>query len=119
MSETTGPPGTLSIERDDRPSIAVVTVRGEIDLATTPALKAAFGEALAGKPPILVVDLSGVGFLASAGLTQLVILARDMPEGTALRIVASGRAVLRPVQLTGLEHSLPLYPTMEAALAAE
>jgi hypothetical protein len=35
-----------------------------------------------------------------------------------VRIVASGRATLRPIQLTGLEESLSLFPTREAALAA-
>jgi len=118
MSESTSPTtGRLSIERDDRPPIVVTALHGDVDLATAPAMRAALDDALADAPPVLVLDLSGVQFMASVGLTALVVLARDIPDGTELRIVASGRATLRPIQLTGLEQTLPLYPTIEAALA--
>jgi len=73
--------------------------------------------ALAEQPPVLVVDLSRVEFLASPGLTALLTIHRNAGPGTAVRIVASGRATLRPIQLTGLEDSLSLFPTREAALA--
>src|SRR5258707_15070127 len=47
--------------------IAVLKVGGDVDLATVPALEAAIDEALIPKPMGLVIDLSEVGFLASAG----------------------------------------------------
>ncbi|MGW7533912.1 STAS domain-containing protein [Amycolatopsis sp. NPDC054798] len=122
MDEPTDPRGdpapAFRVERDDRPPAAVLTVRGEVDMVTAPLLTAAVDEALAAAPPVLVVDLAAVEFLASAGLTALVTMTQDRAAGAVLRIVASGRATLRPIQLTGLEQSLPLYPTVEAALAA-
>ncbi|GAA1024730.1 STAS domain-containing protein [Amycolatopsis albidoflavus] len=105
------------VERDDRPPVAVLTVYGEVDMVTAPLLTAAVEEALAAAPPVLVVDLAAVEFLASAGLTALVTMTQDRASRASLRIVASGRATVRPIQLTGLERSLPLYPTVEAALA--
>lgn len=105
------------VERADRPPAAVLTVYGEVDMVTAPLLTAAVDEVLAAAPPVLVVDLAAVEFLASAGLTALVTMTQDRASRAVLRIVASGRATVRPIQLTGLEQSLPLYPTVEAALA--
>ncbi|WP_409180955.1 STAS domain-containing protein [Amycolatopsis sp. VS8301801F10] len=122
MDEPTDPSSDpareFRVEREDRPPAAVLTVYGEVDMITAPLLTAAVDEALAGAPPVLVLDLGAVGFLASAGLTALVAMTQHRPSGPSLRIVASGRATVRPIQLTGLERTLPLYPTVEAALAA-
>ncbi|HET7667768.1 MAG TPA: STAS domain-containing protein, partial [Mycobacterium sp.] len=48
--------------------IAVLKVGGDVDLATVPALETAIEEALVSRPTGLVIDLTEVGFLASAGL---------------------------------------------------
>ncbi|MYW89388.1 STAS domain-containing protein [Amycolatopsis rubida] len=121
MDEPTDPSADpareFRVEREDRPPVAVLTVHGEVDLVTAPLLTAAVDEALDGAPPVLVLDLAAVEFLASAGLTALVTLTEHRARGASLRIVASGRATMRPIQLTGLEQTLPLYPTVEAALA--
>ncbi|ATY11885.1 anti-sigma factor antagonist [Amycolatopsis sp. AA4] len=111
------PAREFRVEREDRPPAAVLAVYGEVDMVTAPRLTAAVDEALAGAPPVVVLDLAAVEFLASAGLTALVTMTQHRPSGPSVRIVASGRATMRPIQLTGLERTLPLYPTVEAALA--
>ena len=116
MNEPTDPARAFRVERADRPPAVVLTVHGDVDMLTAPLLTASVDEALAENPPVLVVDLAEVEFLASAGLTALVTITQDRAAGDSLRIVAAGRATMRPIQLTGLERSLPLYPTVEAAL---
>ncbi|WP_020658692.1 STAS domain-containing protein [Amycolatopsis benzoatilytica] len=122
MSELTDPvtdaPGALSIERADRPPAAVLVLRGDLDLGTAPQLTAAVA-AVSGEPALLVLDLAGVEFLASAGLTALLAACREAPAGTEVRIVAAGRPTMRPIQLTGLEDALPLYQTLEEALSSK
>jgi anti-anti-sigma factor len=99
--------------------IAVVTVMGEVDLATVPALTSAVGEALAHKPAAVIVDLLNVSFLASAGLQALVgAHERVSGEGAVFAVVADGAATSRPIQLTGLDQILALHPTMAGARAA-
>ncbi|PKV96903.1 anti-anti-sigma factor [Amycolatopsis echigonensis] len=115
---TPAPVPDFRVVREDRPPAAVLRVHGEVDMVTAPLLTAAVDEVLAGAPSVLVLDLAAVEFLASAGLTALVTLTQHPTSGASLRIVASGRATVRPIQLTGLERTLPLYPTVEAALAA-
>ena len=117
-SATAVPFGEFRIARTEQGDAVVVEVAGDVDTTTAPALVQAAEEALAAAPPLLVVDLTRVEFLASPELTALLTIHRDAGPGTAVRIVASGRATLRPIQLTGLEDSLSLFPTREAALTA-
>ncbi|WP_439381675.1 STAS domain-containing protein [Amycolatopsis lexingtonensis] len=109
--------GEFGIARTEQDGAVVVEVSGDVDTTTAPALVAAADEVLAAAPPVFVVDLTRVEFLASPGLTALLTIHRNAAAGTAVRIVAAGRATLRPIQLTGLEDSLSLFPTREAALA--
>ncbi|GAB3149847.1 STAS domain-containing protein [Amycolatopsis stemonae] len=114
---TAVPFGEFRIARTEQDSAVVVEVAGDVDTTTAPKLVEAAQAELAGAPALLVVDLTRVEFLASPGLTALLTIHREAGPGTAVRIVASGRATLRPIQLTGLEDSLSLFPTREAALA--
>jgi anti-anti-sigma factor len=98
--------------------IAVLAVGGDVDLATVPALETAIDEALVSKPTGLVIDLSEVGFLASAGLQALVATHSNVRESAQFAVVANSAATSRPIQLTGLDQIFELYPTLDEALAA-
>ena len=80
-----------------------LTVVGEVDAFTAPRLRPSIASQLEGQPRELVLDLSAVEFLGSAGLAVLVetqALARD--RDVALRLIATSRAVIRPLHGTGL-----------------
>src|SRR6202158_1358370 len=98
--------------------IAVLKVGGDIDLATVPALEAAIEEALMPKPTGLVIDLSGVGVLASAGLQTLVATHNSVSQSAPFAVVANSASTSRPIQLTGLDQIFALYPTLSEALTA-
>ena len=67
----------------------------------------------------LILDLSGIEFLDSAGLGVLMILYGNMKvRGGQLRIVAPGVKVLDVLKLTHTDSILPIDPTLEAALAS-
>jgi anti-sigma B factor antagonist len=84
-----------------------VAVAGEIDCSTAPRLAAGLESALATGPAELVVDLSEVSFLDSAGLHALVTAHTAAGRlGVRMRVLVATRAVLRPIQVTGLEHVL-------------
>ncbi len=81
----------------------LLTVAGEVDSSTAPSVRAAVDTAFADGARELTVDLEGVTFLDSAGLCVLAGAHRRAAEhGVVLRVVASGRAVVRPLQITGL-----------------
>lgn len=104
----------------DRAQALVVTVAGEIDRSTVERVRTAVDAGLdqlhAGA--ILIVDLTNVTFLESAGLQALVDVTETAQERSAsLRIVVGHtRAVVRTIQLTGLTEVLPLFDTVEQAL---
>ena len=80
----------------------VVHVVGEIDTLTAPVLRAQLDEHIPGVP-LLVLDLSDVTFLGSAGLAVLVA-AKDAADARShtLRLVCGSRIVVRALEATGL-----------------
>jgi anti-sigma B factor antagonist len=92
----------------------VLRVSGDVDYVTAPQVTAAVA-ALAERPTVAVIDLLGVSFFGSAGLTLLVATAQAAKLGTRVRVVA-GPAALRPVLVAGLEGVLAIYPTVGEAL---
>jgi anti-anti-sigma factor len=105
-----------AVSYDD--GVAVLAVSGEIDLATIPAFEAAIADALAQRPVALIVDLSSVEFLASAGLQALVATREKVGASAGFAVVADGPATSRPIQLTGLEQILSLTSSLAEAKAA-
>jgi anti-sigma B factor antagonist len=109
-------PITTSVARRD--GAAVVSVGGEIDLSTAPAFEAAIAEALEDNPSVLAIELSNVTFMASVGLRILAAINEKIGESTRVAVVADNQAATRPIQLTGLDSVVALYPTLDAALDA-
>jgi anti-sigma B factor antagonist len=113
--EGAGRPASLTVELTD--GVVVLRIGGELDLLTVPDLRHRLDEATATTGPV-VVDLSDVRFLSSAGLHLLIsvhaeLAASDRP----LRLVTGGtRAVIRPLQITGLDRFLRLYPDLPSAM---
>lgn len=107
-----------SISEDWIGRTVVIAVSGVIDMLTSPQLEASIGTCLGKNPAAVIVDLSDVDFLASAGMGVLVV-ARDRTWGTAgFAVVANGPATSRPLRLVGLADVIGMYPTLEEARAA-
>ncbi|WP_233434504.1 STAS domain-containing protein [Nocardia yamanashiensis] len=94
----------------------VVTAVGEIDINSADLLRTAL-DAAAAEQAETVVDLSGVHFMGSVGLSML-LAAVEQAEPRRLRVVAS-RQARRPIEVTGLDQALDLFDSTDAALAAE
>jgi anti-anti-sigma factor len=95
----------------------VLTVSGEVDMLSAPQLAEAIRTALAAGPAALIVDLSKVDFLASAGMTVLVTAQAEVVPPTRFAVVANGPATSRPIKLMGLDTILSLYSTLDSALS--
>ncbi len=97
--------------------VTVVVAGGEVDMLTAPGLRTDVIDRLdAGGT--LVLDLSGVSFLGSAGLAVLVEASEHAKRrGTVFRLVAVERAVIRPLAATGLDDVFNVYDSVPAALA--
>jgi anti-sigma B factor antagonist len=94
----------------------LLTVTGEVDSSTAPQLREVLDTAFAAGVPTLTVDLDAVTFLDSAGLCVLAGAHRRATEaGVALRVIASSRAVVRPLQITGLYDLLAVEQPVSSA----
>jgi anti-sigma B factor antagonist len=114
MAVSAADPITTSVEH--REGVAVVSIGGEIDLSTAPAFEAVIAEALEEDPPVLVIDLSEVTFMASVGLRILAGTQETVGKSIQIAVVADNAAASRPMQLTGLDNVIALYPTLDEAL---
>jgi anti-sigma B factor antagonist len=93
-----------------RPGTVVLEVQGEVDTLTAPQFSAAVDELMNDRESRLVVDLTGVTFLASGGLAVLIKAAHRAEErGARLRLVVSTRAVRRPLEVTGTDELFGMY----------
>ena len=111
-------PTAFSVGKQQVDHAVVLTVSGEVDMLSSPQLAEAIQTALAAKPTALIVDLSKVDFLASAGMTVLVTAHAEVAPPTRFAIVANGAATARPIKLMGIDSVLSLYSTLDRALSA-
>ena len=92
---------TVTVSTSD--TVVRVTAAGEIDSTSAPVLREHRDIVLDGGAPEFVIDLVQVSFLDSAGLCVLAAAHRRAGErGVRMRVLASSRAVIRPLQITGL-----------------
>ena len=98
--------------------VPVVTAPEEIDITNAAGLRAALLEAAARGSGTLVVDMAQTQFCDSAALNVLVRAHhRAQADGGELLLVIGGSAVLRIFAVTGIDHLMPHFPSLEEALA--
>jgi anti-sigma B factor antagonist len=99
--------------------VHLVRVSGEIDVATSPALRERLQPTAGSSVPVQIVDLSEVTFLDSTGLGVLVgALKRRREAGGVLRLVIAEPRILRIFEITGLVDVFSIFPSVEEALTA-
>jgi anti-sigma B factor antagonist len=82
---------------------AVVTLRGDLDLASTPAVASHLLTAVAACGPSVIVDLAGLDYICPAGLGILVRVREWVREsGGDLTLAAPQAPVRKVLQTTGL-----------------
>jgi anti-anti-sigma factor len=99
--------------------VAVLAVTGTVDMLTAPQLAAAI-RAAAGdnNPAAIVIDLTEVEFLASAGMGVLAAAKDELTPDVRFVLVADGPATSRPLQLVGISEIVELFATLDQALTA-
>jgi anti-sigma B factor antagonist len=102
----------LHIDRGGTTDHPVVTVRGEIDVATSPRLRTELSALIGRGAAAITLDFSGVSFVDSSGLGVLVGALkrlRDSEDGDGsgvLRIVGVQDSVRKVFEITGLQTAL-------------
>lgn len=99
-------------------AVLVVRVVGEVDLSTVGELRRHLSDQLTAPQRGVVLDITGVTFLAACGIGALVEAdARARANGVALRLVCGdSRAVVRPLEATGLDETIPRADSVTEAV---
>lgn len=96
----------------------VLHVTGDLDVLTAPTLGTHLDVALANAPSVLIVDLTDVEFLSSAGISVLVETHRLTDRADiSLRVVADGPATGRPLHMMRIDEIIDVYPTVAEAIS--
>ena len=97
--------------------VPVVTAPEEIDITNAAGLRAALLEAAARGSKTLVADLAQTQFCDSAGLNVLVRAhKRAQDNGSELLLVICAATVLRIFAVTGIDHLIPNFASLEQAM---
>lgn len=97
----------------------VITVSGEIDVATAPQLREALHGVIARGEATVVLDLLGVTFLDSTALGVLVgALKRCRELGGELHVVVADPRIVKIFEITGLTSVFSIADSLESAGAA-
>ena len=97
----------------------VLPLEGDIDLHVSPAVREVLNAVIKKKPKRIVIDLSRVTYIDSAGIAVL-ILAMQQVEAYGGKFFLSGlQETLRSIfETSRLERVFQIFPDVDAALAA-
>ena len=99
------------------PSGVILTVEGELDMATAPQLREAATAALAGGATRLVFDLSAVTFMDSVALAAILHARRQLGDsGRVACVTPLGSYIRLILEIAGGAPRLDVFETRAAAV---
>jgi anti-sigma B factor antagonist len=109
----------LSVHAMSVRDVTVLALDGALDLVTAPVLRQHVVAEVASGRRWLVLDLTGLSFLDSAGLGQVVAsLKRARTHDGDLQVVVPEPRIRRVFEVCDLDRVLPLHVSVDLAVAA-
>lgn len=113
----TTPRRGLTVQVESLISYAVATVEGSVDFGTHALLEERLTHALTLTRAALIVDMAGVEFCDSSGLSVFARMIRQTRvRGVALVVVGLHGRVANVFAMTRMDHGVYLYPDLESAV---
>jgi anti-sigma B factor antagonist len=96
----------------------LVVLRGRLDVAGASAIELKFNATASGRKA-LVVDLSGVSFVASMGMRLLLLVGKTMAaRGGKMALLSPLPEVASVLHTAGIDTVIPVFTARDAAVAA-
>lgn len=109
---------SIDLKTEDAGDTLVFRLRGSLDLATAPTVRAALTDATEDGSHHIIVDLTQLEFLDSTGLGVLIGAHRRAAERNgSLRLIVHDGPISRLLQITGLIAVFAVYHSLEDARA--
>lgn len=107
---------SIDLKTEDGGDLLIFKLRGSLDLATSPTVRAALMDATEKGKKNLVVDLTQIEFLDSTGLGALIGAHRRATEhGGSFRVIVSEGPIARLLNITGLIRVFSVFHTLDDA----
>lgn len=103
---------------ENRNNNAIIKLSGDLDASTASEFKTQVEEAAATSPEHLVLDMTALDYMASAGLRVLIFAKQKMGQEVEIYVVAPQELVLGTIEKTGFHHSVHIVDKYEEAVAA-
>jgi len=112
------PMADVRFEREDETVIAVVT--GEVDMSNAATVRQQIAESVTPDDDAVIVDLSELSFIDSAGLHSLIELGTVLDERRQklLLCLPPGSTIRRAIEIIGLPHAVSVYSERSEAMEA-
>jgi anti-anti-sigma factor len=112
------PMADVRFEREDKTVVAVLT--GEVDMSNAPSVRQQIAESVTPDDDAMLVDLSELSFIDSAGLHTLIELGTVLDERRQqlLLCVPHGSPIQRAIEIIGLPHAVSVYSDRGEAMEA-
>lgn len=111
-------PLDLQVGWDRRAGVLIASPAGRVDSVTSAALREALVSGVPSEERALLLDLSDLSYMSSAGLSVLLLMAkRFRGSGRAMGMCGLPGAIAAVVTLSGFNKIIPVYETRDAALA--
>jgi anti-anti-sigma factor len=95
----------------------VASVRGKVDTVSASVFEKGLGKALEREEKLLVIDLSGMEYISSAGLRVILSAAKTMKaRGGEVRLVIIQGPVRKVFQISGFLSLFKTFETKDQAL---
>ncbi|REE95140.1 anti-sigma factor antagonist [Thermomonospora umbrina] len=109
----------LTLTTRGRDGCAVISLRGELDIASADDLRRHLHAARRTHGDHLVLDLDDLEFMDSHGLSVIIGCHKAVTAGAGSLALTGARPIVRrTLQITGLDRRLSLYDTVEEATAS-
>lgn len=105
----------FSLTSEVRDRIAIITLTGELDASVAGQFRDAVVDAAAANAERLVLDMTNLDYMASAGLRALVFAKQKMGANVEIFVVGAHDAVAETIEMTGFHHSVFMLDSYDAA----
>jgi anti-anti-sigma factor len=108
----------IRVEREDEIVVAVLT--GEVDMSNAATVRQEIAESVTPDDDALIIDMSGLSFIDSAGLHAMIELGTVLDERRQqlLLCLPPGSTIRRAIEIIGLPHAVGVYSDRSEAMEA-
>jgi len=107
----------LTLDLEDRGSVKLVVVRGFMNMANVPRFEQTLEQLIGSGVRDIVLDFSGLEYISSAGLGEIIARIRDLRrEGGDIKVGGYSHLVYDILKTFGFTDVFDTFPTPEEAI---